>query len=706
MIRKEAKWVTAAPECEAPIFYDEVLWERRDKKAVISICGLGFFELYINGRKVSEELLVPAWSDYEPRKNRRLLYPITDSFTHRIYYLDYEITGYLKEGKNCLEVWLGNGWYNQHERNVEGDLWYGSPKLAFSIEIDREDGGRRWQNSDENMTWQIGPISFNNVYYGEKWDFSRTENAKRYGVNVIPSPESQLCRQTCPADRETKVSVPRLIKEDGSRRVYDAGVNLTGYVRCSGKGHIRIRYAEEIDGKGELDFASTGGIDQIQCDEYRTEEVRVLKPKFSVKGFRYFEIVGAAEDVRVITVHSDVAVTSGFQSDNETLNWLYEAYVRTQLNNMHYGVVSDCPHRERLGYTGDGQLACRAGMMLLDSRELYRKWIRDILDCQDMDSGHVQHTAPFYGGGGGPGGWGSAVVMVPWQFYLQYGETEILKECYPHMRRWFFYMKNHSENGLVVREEKDGWCLGDWCPPGKVTIPEPLVNTYYFVKAMQCMLKIGEILGVSDDRKEMEAQLKSALWAMKVSYYQKPEKMVQGAESFLADIGIGDERDLAALREKYEKGGAYDTGIFGTYVLTKVLLDNGFSDTAFQLLTSSAENASFEHMRKSGATTLWENWNGTESHDHPMFGAVTECLFSGFLGIEAAAPGYTEIRIAPQIPACINYMEGKLQTAAGRVEVSFDRTKERPYKITVPDAPAVLCLNGEEIPLQAGENIF
>ena len=250
------------------------------------------------------------------------------------------------------------------------------------------------------------------------------------------------------------------------------------------------------------------------------------------------------------------------------------------------------------------------------------------------------------------------------------------------MRRWFFYMKNHSENGLVVREEKDGWCLGDWCPPGKVTIPEPLVNTYYFVKAMQCMLKIGEILGVSDDRKEMEAQLKGALWA------------------------IGDERALAALREKYENGGAYDTGIFGIYVLTKVLLDHGFSDTAFQLLTSSAENASFEHMRKSGATTLWENWNGTESHDHPMFGAVTECLFSGCLGIEAAAPGYTEIRIAPQIPACINYMEGKLQTAAGRVEVSFDRTKERPYKITVPDAPAVLCLNGEEIPLQAGENIF
>ena len=167
MIRKEAKWAAALPDCEAPIFYDTLQWSGDCKAAVISICGLGFFELNINGKKVSEDVLVPAWSDYEPRENRRLLYPLSDTFSHRIYYLDYDITSYLIEGENVLEIWLGNGWYNQHERNVEGDLWYSTPKLAYSVEITKEDGSRIWQDSGEQMTWQIGPIWFNNVYYGE-----------------------------------------------------------------------------------------------------------------------------------------------------------------------------------------------------------------------------------------------------------------------------------------------------------------------------------------------------------------------------------------------------------------------------------------------------------------------------------------------------------------------------------------------------------
>jgi len=712
MIRKEAKWVTAQPDCEAPIFHGTLYWSSEYKQAVISICGLGFFELYINDRKVSDDICVPAWSDYEPRLNRRLLYPLNDTGSHRIYYLDYDITPYVKEGENVLEIWLGNGWYNQHVRNIEGDLWYSTPKLAYSIEITRNDGEKCWQDSDENLTWQIGPIYFNNTYYGEKWDFGRTKEAKAQPVSVVEWTKSPLYPQTCPADKETAVTAPILLRQKGNHRIYDAGVNQTGYVRCKGRGHVTIRYAENLNDKRELDYASAGGDTQIQCDEYETQELRILKPKFSIKAFRYFEIIGDVQDVEVITVYSDMAVTAYFSSDNENLNWLYETYIRTQLNNTHHGVVTDCPHRERLGYTGDGQLACKAGMMLFDSRELYRKWIRDIMDCQDMQSGHVQHTAPFYGGGGGPGGWGGAVVLVPWQFYLQYGDEEILKECWPHICKWFVYMKNHSENGLVTTEEKDGWCLGDWCTPGKVTIPEPLVNTYYYIKAMEYMLQIARILkdesgecsGVSCT--DIETQLAASRQAIKAAYYQKKDGMVQGGEAFLADIGIADAADINALNEKYALAGAFDTGIFGTYILTQVLLENNFADTAFALLTSEAENASFGHMKNSGATTIWESWNGSDSHDHPMFGAVTECLFSGFLGIGATEPGYQKIGIAPKIPAGINKMEGSIETVAGKITVAFDRDREKPFTVIVPDVPAVFKIGESVFELKAGENCF
>ena len=715
MIRKEAKWVTASPDCEAPIFHGVLDWTPECEKAVISICGLGFFELFINGQKVSDDICVPAWSDYEPRENRTYLYPIHDTFSHRIYYLDYDITSYLEVGENALEIWLGNGWYNQYVRTAEGELWYSKPKLAYSIEILQKDGGKIWQDSDETLTWQIGPIYFNNTYYGEKWDFSRLENAVLHPVTVVPQTTSPLYLQTCPADKEVAAKEPVLLKQEGNRRVYDAGVNQSGYVRCKGIGHVIIRYAENLDDDREPDYFSAGGnyisadgVAQIQCDEYQTKEWRTLQPKFSLKAFRYIEITGDVKDVEVVTVYSDIAVTSSFSSDNETLNWLYETYIRTQLNNTHHGVVTDCPHRERLGYTGDGQLACKAGMMLLDSKELYRKWIRDIMDCQDMDSGHVQHTAPFYGGGG-PGGWGSAVVLVPWQFYQQYGDTELLKECWPHMCKWFYYMKNHCENDLVTTEEKDGWCLGDWCPPGKVTIPEPLVNTYYYVKSMEHMLEIGKMLGwegTALSAEQVWAQLDSSKKAMKEAYYRKPEGMMQGGEAFLADIGIADECDLEALNAKYADAGVYDTGIFGTYILTKLLMEKGYAETACELLTSEAEEASFAHMKNCGATTIWETWNGSDSHDHPMFGAVTECLFTGFLGMCAQEAGWKKLRIAPQIPAGINRMEGSIETAAGKISVSFDRSKEKPFTVVVPDVSATFAVDGAEYVLTAGENQF
>lgn len=140
-------------------------------------------------------------------------------------------------------------------------------------------------------------------------------------------------------------------------------------------------------------------------------------PWFTWHGFRYFELTNNAEPVRCEVVHSDCAVTSSFESGSEMLNWLYDAYIRTQLSNMHSGVPSDCPHIERLGYTGDGQLCCEAAMMLLDSQKFYKKWLEDISDCQSIGNGHVQHTAPFMGGGGGPAGWGGAIAVVPYEMY-------------------------------------------------------------------------------------------------------------------------------------------------------------------------------------------------------------------------------------------------------------------------------------------------
>lgn len=701
MIGNQAKWVRGG-SCESPVIFGKINCPANAASVSISICGLGFFELLVNGEKVGNDLLVPAWSDYEPREGRRLLYPLSDVRSHRVYYLDYDLTGILKPGENELAVWLGNGWYNQHERNVEGDLWYELPKLAYTVEIIRAGGETEYIHSDENLLWKESPIVFNNVYFGEKWDFAMEETAQTYPVELADAPKkSRLMKQTCPPDREMGRIQPTVIKTEGNRTVYDAGVNISGYCALTGRGEVVVRYAENLDAQNELDYASAGGEEQIQTDEYRTDGWRALKPKFSIKAFRYFEVIGEAKDVEVVVVHSDVKVTSSFESSNETLNWLYNAYIRTQLNNMHHGLASDCPHRERLGYTGDGQNTCNAGMLMLDSRELYRKWIGDVMDCQDVNTGHIQHTAPFYGGGGGPCGWGCAVVAMPYAFYRHYGETEILRECWPHMLKWIQYIDTRMENGLVVREEKDGWCLGDWCVPGKISIPEPLVNGYYLINSLEQMMEIAGVIGCESEIPALLARDELCRRALIENYYHKPGMDAQGADVFLADLGIGDAADREAIRRRYDEAGCLDTGIFGTYVVIHWLFENGYADTAVRLLASEDKDVSFYRMMAAGATTIWEDWDGGNSHDHPMFGGVTDALFEEILGIRSTEPGYTAVTIDPQIPESLDWVKGGISVPAGEISVDFDRSRSPKYIVTVPEMKAVFA---GEILLKPGEN--
>ena len=338
-------------------------------------------------------------------------------------------------------------------------------------------------------------------------------------------------------------------------------------------------------------------------------------------------------------IHTDVAVTSSFSCSDPVLNWLYEAYIRTQLDNYHGCIPSDCPHRERLGYTGDGQLTAETAMLLLDTKELYRKWYQDILDSQGAETGHIPHTAPFLGGGGGPGGWGCAVYQVPLAWAKIYGDDSLLVQGYDAILRWFDYMDAHSEKGLVVREEEGGWCLGDWCFPAseeKEQLPEAFINTFYYLHGLQEMMQISEKMNNKLPIRfaEREKNVKNAF--LDAYFDPKTGDFCEGraaGNAYGLTLGLGDERTKKHLVEKYEALGRFDTGIFGTSMLLEQLFSIGAGDLAVRLLTNDSEAASFAHMKRNGATTLWERWDGRESHNHPMFGACVRLLFTQILGI-------------------------------------------------------------------------
>ena len=473
--------------------------------------------------------------------------------------------------------------------------------------------------------------------------------------------------------------MPELVKKFDTYNVYKVERNITGYpvIRCDERSeHIWYECAEELTADMNIDNTSVGYGHQRQRFFAITDDSGELyHPYFTWHGFQYFALSNNCEPAEVRVIHTDMKPTSSFECSDETLNWLYKAFINTQEGNTHGCIPSDCPHRERLGYTGDGQLTCDAVMTEFDAEAVYRKWIEDIKDCQDIHTGHVQHTAPFGGGGGGPAGWGGAMIIVPYNFYRHYGDVQALRDIYPNMEKFVEYMESRCEDGLVVREEKDGWCLGDWCTPEKIAIPEPFVNTTLFIVQLKMLVELCKVLG--EDYSAYEKLIETHTEAVKQKYADGNGSFIgclQGADTFAAECGAGDERTIANLVDKYSQLGQFDTGIFGTYSLLNVLYRSGNGELATALLANK-NTVSFETMRKAGASTVWENWNAESSHSHPMFGASTLYLFREILGIKQTEESvrYNEVIIEPCFAECLSFAKGHITTPNGEISVEWKK---------------------------------
>lgn len=699
------KWIAADPEDQNPVFIKKFVCKPKSN-ACITISALGFFELRINGRTVGNEKYRQVWSNYAPRDFTDFLYPITDSMSYTIYARQYDITEYLTDGENRLTVMLGNGWYRQTERRVEGSMAYGDRLgLIYSIRID----GEETVVSDGSEILTEGFIPYNNIYFGETQDFTRyraedsdvwSDKQMLRRADSIPAPEAVIRLQECACDTEVK----RICCIPLSNGIWDAGENISGFVTLKAKndGNITVRYFEELTADGFPDYRSAGGEEQIGTDRYLYVKCgQTLAPVFSCHGFRYVQIEGEAAEVQAVFV-SCVRETAEFHCNNQTLNRLYETYIRTQLSNIHYGVPSDCPHRERLGYTGDGQLISDVAMLTTDSRALFEKWMRDIADSQDPITGHVQHTAPFYGGGGGPGGWGSAVVIVLYRHMQHYGDKKFVRTYYPNCLKWVNSMVGFCDGGLVVRESEGGWCLGDWCTPEENKLPEPYVNTCLFVRALHMLAELGDFIGETSDFSELEDRAKTAVFA---KYFDAAKGSfcdgVQGANLFAIAAGWGDDSLAEKTLTNYERSPHINTGILGTELLFDFLAEQNRVDLIVKLL-SDHEFPSFGYMLDHGATTLWEYWDGNESHNHPMFGACVKHLFYSILGVKQKGYGFRRIILHPQKIEGIESVSGVLRLGDDVLKIAYTFSDKTITVETEFGQTLEVFLNGKEKKLPAG----
>ncbi|MBQ9551131.1 MAG: family 78 glycoside hydrolase catalytic domain [Clostridia bacterium] len=690
-----AKFVAASGECVAPVFQSTVTLATKPQQAVITVCGLGFFEMAINGQPVTADRFVPLNSHYHHYDDCYCYKNFGEELAFRIYACRYDVSALLKAGENVLTCTVAPGWYFR----------YGEPKLCWKLEADGQAYG-----SDETALWRSSGMTAYSITKGEDYDF-RQAHGDWQPVKLVDAPESHYDLSDCPTDKVIRTIAPKKIAETETTVLYDCGENITGTAVFTGgePGQTYTAlFAEKRNENGFLDEECSYGQHLTFVPDGEPREFRL---RFTWATFRYVEVTKGADVKTVEVIHADLPLTATFESDNAVLNGLFDIYVRTQLDNMHAGIPSDCPHLERRGYTGDGQLTCETVMLLFDAKAFYQKWMKDISDCQDRVSGHVQYTAPYVQSGGGPGGWGCAIAEVPYVYYKMTGDLTPAKQYFDQMLHYFDYLEAHSENGFVTSDQPDQWCLGDWCTPntgkhgGRPDMADEYVNNYFYIKTIGRVIELARLIGREEVIPALEAKKRERIAAIMDKYFDAAtgnfDEDKNSANAFALDLGLGDERTLKNLADKLDRRGSFDSGIFGTDLVVKLLFENGYENLAARLLTGE-EHPSFGYMLKTGATTIWEDWLNPRSMCHPMFGAPVRYLFYDLLGVRQAdgAAGMKKIVLDPKNSGVVKRLGGSVRTAGGDLAVQIDWTKKE-MTVRVPNGIDVF-FGGER--LKYGQN--
>ena len=695
-IFKNAKWIGTKLWPNSPLIRKSFEW-KKGKKASLNIIGLGTFECFINGKRVGDDYFLPLTSKFD----RSNLPKGEELYGYRIYVKEYDLTELLDDGKNTIAVLLGEGLYT--ELRYDGiHRILGKKKLIFRISGEGED-----VVSDGSEKYIPSFITRSGFHEGGEHDYTnwsdevmlpRLDDGEWDTVTVEePLIDTEFCYTDCPVDKIIRTVKPECVYSCDDYKIFDAGRITTGYPTVISEegfiGEVKITFSELLDKDGiNLDESHV-----FMQHLYATVDGRKTEiyPHFSWFGFRYFRIEGNADCSEVKVIHADISQTSDFSSSCEILNWIYTAYVHTQLTNIHRGGPSDCPHIEREFYTGDGQLLCKTAMMTLGAKELYKKWIIDISDCQDKISGRVQYTAPYFiNCGGGPGGWSSAIITVAYEYYKAYGDDSLIRKLYPQMKEYLRFLEEHSDCGLVTEFKEGEWCLGDWAGTKKWMLPAPFVNTCLRITVTKRMIEIAKLLGHYEDVTNFENDIEKCKTAIDKFYRNAFHAddcycaNVQGAGAFAIAADLGTEITKRKLVEYYRDTGYFDTGIFGTELVTRVLFELGESELAYKLLIAS-EPHGYGKWYKSGATSMHEYFSEpSRSHSHPMFGAVVASIFEYIVGIRqtAESAGYDEIIISPARISALTSICAHITTPHGKIGVSYeDRDSVRHYRIDIPD---------------------
>ncbi len=709
------------------------------RSARLYVCGVGYYEMYINGVKAGDHELDPGYTHFDKR----------------VLYATYDVTSLLLPGENVLSAVLGNGWLNIQSLAVwefEKARWRMRPRMLAELRVIYDDGTEQVVPTDATWRTNTGAHAFNSLYSGEVYD-ARLERKgwKQRGYDdsswrparLVDTPAPLVCAQQMPPIRVVREVKPVSVRRiDGCTWVYDLGENITGVCRLRVQGEagtcVTLAHGELLCDDGNLNQSNIdvyfqrekNGMPQhrdpferFQTDTYflSGEGIETFTPRFTYHGFRYVEVRSTcplmltAESLTGLFMHTDVDPVGSFSCSDDVLNKLFTASRNSYVGNL-FGIPTDCPQREKNGWTADGYVAMDYGLLNFDGITVYEKWMNDFVDNQ-RERGDLSGIIPSAGWGYadwiGPV-WDAALFIVPHNLYQYYGDTRAVEQVYATCERYLDYLSTRETDGALT------YGIGDWVFYKARTDTHFTSTAFYWLDNV-LMARFAELLG--RDGAKYRAKADSLRRLIDERWFDAKNNLcangTQAAQAVALALGLvpeGREQAVAdnLVRMIRENEHQLDFGMLGSKFVPAMLSRYGYADDAYRMITR-AEAPSWASWIHRGLTTLPETWVLDKdfkdaSLNHAFLGDVSAWMVNTIAGINSdpSKPGFGAVSICPHFIESLSWARGEYRSVRGLIRSEWRREGDKVLlTVTVPaNTTATLFLTDRTEALKMGENHF
>jgi len=712
-----------------PWMRKEFALEDNCEQAFIHVASFGYHELYINGEKVTVDPLAPAFTQYDKR----------------VLYNTYDVTRHLKKGKNVVGLWLGYGWFR---KGVIG-VFHKTPIVKAQLNAALQNNENFSLSTDKSWKWHKSSTTLAEIHFGAKgrssaesqdgrlintdWSKPVTTLTDWKSVDIVDVPENiKVSAQMCDTNKIFSSIKPISIeKKEQGKYWIDMGKSFTGFIQARFRGKvgdkIKIRYLEQELGHKDKRFNDYGYWDQYIIGSDKTETFR---NRFDFRACRYIEITGldyqpSLNDITGLFVRTNYESASEFECSNKLLNDIFNTTKYTYECLTMGGVIVDCPHRERLGYGGDGQSSMVTGIMNFDVSAFYTKWLMNWRDSQHADTGDVPHTCPPTFDGGGPG-WSGICLTLPWEMYLRYGDKQILEKSYPSFTKWLGYVDSKRKNDILEfypgLAQSDEWgFLGDWVAPDQIwPVGNPtqlernrFFNNCYMLYCVSRANQIAEILGRDQDAKKYADQVEVLKKALHEELYDKEaQTYIFNDQVYLTMplyTGMVPEGMEERIFKRFEETiivkhkGHLNAGMLGMFFMLRLLNEQDRNDLAYEMISKDTY-PSYGYMLKGGSTTITENWGMGASQIHNCYLAVGSWFIEGLGGInpDEKNPGYKHFIINTPVIDELKWARTSFDSIQGQIITDW-KIEEGKWSLNLavpPNTTATVYVPGSNISVE------